>query len=85
MRTPYWVFFYCLCAVPCTSQTQAPTDVFTVTVTNAQKEVLEGAVVEVLRAGDKKLVKSAVTNKNGVSVFYIPLQVIYFEQQFCWA
>jgi hypothetical protein len=59
------------------SQTPVPRDVFTVTVTNAQKEVLEGAVVEVLKAGDKKLVKSAVTNKNGVSVFYIPLSGEY--------
>jgi iron complex outermembrane receptor protein len=41
------------------------------------KEVLEGAVVEVLKASDKKLVKSAVTNKNGVSVFYIPLSGEY--------
>ncbi|MES2331652.1 MAG: outer membrane beta-barrel protein [Bacteroidota bacterium] len=65
--------FLLLCTTRVTGQTQAPTEVFTVTVTNAQNEVLEGAVVEVLKAGDKKLVKSAVTNKNGVSVFYIPL------------
>ncbi|MEO8173294.1 MAG: outer membrane beta-barrel protein [Sediminibacterium sp.] len=61
------------CALPCMAQTPANNDAFTVTVTNAQNEVLEGAVVEVLNAADKKLIKSAVTNKNGVSVFYISL------------
>ncbi len=65
--------FLLLCSIAGIGQTPATAAVFTVTVTNTQNEVLEGAIVEVLNAGDRKLVKSAVTNKNGVSVFYIPL------------
>lgn len=78
-RIPHSILgvFLLLCTTAAISQTPAAGDVFTVTVTNAQNEVLEGAVVEVLNAGDKKLVKSAVTNKNGVSVFYIPLSGSY--------
>lgn len=53
------------------AQTPEPAEAFTITITNQQNEILEGAVVELLDAGTKKLVKSAVTNKNGVSVFYI--------------
>lgn len=59
------------CTTLSIGQSQPATDAFTVTVLNEQNEVLEGAVVEVLKASDKKLLRSAVTNKNGVSVFYI--------------
>jgi hypothetical protein len=52
-------------------------DAFSVTVINEQKEPLEGAVVEVINPLDKKLIKSAVTNKSGMSVFYIAVS----EQQ----
>jgi iron complex outermembrane receptor protein len=62
-----------LCTILVTAQTATPSDIFTVTIVNEQKEPLEGAVVEVLKTTDKKLIKSAVTNKNGVSVFYIDL------------
>ena len=65
------------CTMPGIGQNQASGEAFTVTVLNEQNEVLEGAVVEVLKAADKKLVKSAVTNKNGVSVFYIPFSESY--------
>jgi iron complex outermembrane receptor protein len=58
-------------------QSQPAADAFTVTVLNEQNEVMEGAVVEVLKASDKKLLRSAVTNKNGVSVFYIPATDTY--------
>lgn len=50
---------------------QPATETFTVTVINQQSEILEGAVVELADARTKKLVKTAVTNKNGTSVFYI--------------
>jgi iron complex outermembrane receptor protein len=66
-----------LCTIPAIGQPPATADAFTVTVINQQKELLEGAVVEILKASDKKLVKSAVTNKNGVAVFYIPLSADY--------
>ena len=55
------------------AQTVPSTEAVTVTVINEQKELLEGAVVELLKTTDKKLVRSALTNKNGVSVFYIAL------------
>lgn len=55
------------------AQNTGNTDGFTVIITNPQKELLEGAVVEILNGTSKKLVKSAVTNKNGVSVFYMAL------------
>jgi len=58
-------------------QTQAMGDAFTITVINEQKELLEGAVIEMINPANKKLVKSAVTNKNGVSVFYISSSVDY--------
>ncbi len=59
------------CSIQSYGQTLSTAGTFTVTVINEQKELLEGAVVEVLKSSDKKLIKSAVTNKNGVSVFYI--------------
>lgn len=60
-----------LCTVLVTAQTTPITNGFTVSVVNAQNEMLEGAIVEVLNASDKKRIQSAVTNKNGVSVFNI--------------
>lgn len=62
-----------LASISCLSQTSTA-ESFTVTVINDKKESLEGAVIEILSIGDKKLVKSAVTNKNGVSVFYISIE-----------
>jgi iron complex outermembrane receptor protein len=62
-----------VCTLNISAQTQADTEIFTVTITNQQSEILEGAVVEILNGTTKKLIKSAVTNKNGVSVFYISL------------
>jgi len=62
---------FCLC------QSSATVDAINVTVVNDQKEFLEGAVIELLKTGDKKLIKSAVTNKNGMSVFYISLPADY--------
>jgi len=59
-------------------QTPVTGDVFTVTVINEQKELLEGAVIEIIDPVNKKLAKSAVTNKNGVSVFYISLSAEHF-------
>ena len=67
-----------LCTLLVTAQTANPSAIFTVIIVNEQKEPLEGAVVDVLKTADKKLIKSAVTNKNGVSVFYIGLSA---EQQ----
>ncbi len=69
--------FLLLCTVRSIGQTPTTADAFTVTVLNEQNEVLEGAVVEVVTSSDKKLVRSAVTNKNGVSVFYIPFLAEY--------
>jgi hypothetical protein len=62
-----------VCTLNISAQTQANTEIFTVTITNQQSEILEGAVVEILNGTTKKLIKSAVTNKNGVSVFYMAL------------
>ncbi len=45
----------------------------TVTITNEQKELLEGAVIEIIQPATKKLLISALTNKNGTSVFYITI------------
>lgn len=59
------------------AQTTTDTGGFTVLVLSDKSEPLEGAIVEILSTRDKKLVKSAVTNKNGLSVFYISL---YKEQ-----
>lgn len=55
------------------AQTPATTVSLAVTVINDQKEVLEGAVIEITNSATKKLVKSALTNKNGLSVFYITI------------
>ncbi|MEO7531544.1 MAG: outer membrane beta-barrel protein, partial [Sediminibacterium sp.] len=71
------VTFLLLYTTQSVAQTPVTTDTFTVTVTNAQNELLEGAVVEVVYAATKKLVKSAVTNKNGLSVFYISFSEQY--------
>ncbi|MES2003679.1 MAG: outer membrane beta-barrel protein [Bacteroidota bacterium] len=60
-----------LCTILVTAQTSDGPAGFTVTVVNEQKEPLEGAVVEIRNATDKKLIKSAVTTKTGLSVFYI--------------
>jgi hypothetical protein len=55
------------------AQSTTDTSGFTVWVTSEKQEALEGAIVEIHTDSDKKLLKSAVTNKNGLSVFYIPL------------
>lgn len=62
-----------LCAFLAKGQSGLPTENFQVTVVNQQKEALEGAVVELLQGADKKLLKTAVTNKSGLSVFYIKI------------
>ena len=59
------------------AQAPATASAFTVTVTNDQKELMEGAVIEITHPETKKLVKSALTNKNGVSVFYMTLSEGY--------
>ena len=77
MQKALWGVLFLFCTILATGQNQPAAEAFTVTVLNEQNEVLEGAVVEVLKVSDKKLVRSAVTNKNGVSVFYIPFSEAY--------
>ncbi len=55
------------------SQSSATADPFAITVSNEQKELLEGAAIEIINPATKKIVGSAVTNKNGVAVFYMAL------------
>jgi iron complex outermembrane receptor protein len=67
-----------LCVFLVNGQTKVTAESFSVTVVNGQKEALEGAVVEWLKGSDQKLVKTAVTNKNGLSVFYMAAPEISF-------
>ena len=60
-----------LCVFLLQAQNETVTSSFSVTVLNEQNEPLEGAVVELLNGSDKKLIRSAVTTKNGLSVFYM--------------
>ncbi len=55
------------------AQTLQDKSTITVTVTNQQNEILEGALVEVILPNSEKIAGSAVTNKNGQSVFITPL------------
>ena len=66
-----FIFLFGICSLRAQSPVTAPT--FTVTITNEQKEPMEGAVIEIFHPVTKKLVRSALTNKNGVSVFYITI------------
>ena len=45
-----------LCTLLVTAQTANPSAIFTVIIVNEQKEPLEGAVVDVLKTADKKLI-----------------------------
>lgn len=60
-----------LCVFLAKAQNGLPAENFRVTVVNEQNDPLEGAVVELLQKADQKLIRSAVTNKNGLSFFYI--------------
>lgn len=76
MRKLQWVLLAALlllCTLLATAQTAKPSDIFTVAIVNEQKEPLEGAVVELINPQTKKLLKSSVTNKDGLSLFTIPV------------
>jgi outer membrane receptor protein involved in Fe transport len=66
-----------LCVLLLQAQNENTGQPFTVTVVNEQNEPVEGAVLELLNGPEKKLLRSAVTTKNGVSVFYINSLLAY--------
>ncbi|MDE3251501.1 MAG: TonB-dependent receptor [Bacteroidota bacterium] len=74
IRIQVWGMLLCLLTVM-QNHAQSKTDTagFSVSVFNEQGEALAGAIVEIQQGADNTLVKSAVTNKNGLSVFYIPV------------
>ena len=59
------------CCANTFAQTLSAADAFTVTVINGQKEIVEGAVVEISKDTDKKMIRTAVTDKKGIAVFYL--------------
>lgn len=66
-----------LCIFLLQAQNQNTVNTFSVTVLNEENEPVEGAVVELLNGPDKKLLRSAVTTKNGLSVFYMKLSLAH--------